>query len=349
MFNRSMPLSFVSLSLLCLFGVPQLASADDAYRISGPFQAANLAIYLVHGKSVEGPVPLTLQEALAKGVVQVEETGEVNDLMIENTGEEPVFVQSGEIVKGGRQDRVLVSSLVLPPRSGRVSLAAFCVEHGRWSARSGEAGDTFASAEAALPSREAKLAMKAPPSDAAGMDGDTGDRQERIWSGVAEIQSRLSASLAADVASPRSESSLQLSLENEKLTGAVEKYVTALMPLPDKETDVVGYVFAVNGKLNSADLYPSNALFRKMWAKLLRASATEAIADADATASDGAPPTADAVMAFLVTSETGAASKTAINDATVLETRDSGVAAYFETSASSPALNGWVHRNYLAK
>ena len=137
-------------------------------------------------------------------------------------------MQSGEIVKGGRQDRVLVSSLVLPPRSGRVSLAAFCVEHGRWSARSGEAGDTFASAEAALPSREAKLAMKAPPSDAASMDGDTGTRQERIWSGVADIQSRLSASLAADVASPRSESSLQLSLENEKLTGAVEKYVTAL-------------------------------------------------------------------------------------------------------------------------
>ena len=80
MFNRSVPLSFVSLSLLCLFGVPRLASADDAYRISGPFQHANLAIYLVHGKSVDGPVPLTLQEALAKGVVQVEETGDVNDL-----------------------------------------------------------------------------------------------------------------------------------------------------------------------------------------------------------------------------------------------------------------------------
>ena len=105
MFNRSVPLSLVSLSLLCLFGVPRLASADDAYRISGPFQHENLAIYLVHGKSVDGPVPLArFQEALAKGVVQVEETGDVNDLMIENTGEEPVFVQSGEIVKGGRQE-----------------------------------------------------------------------------------------------------------------------------------------------------------------------------------------------------------------------------------------------------
>ena len=83
-----------------------------------------------------------------------------------------------------------------------------------------------------------------------------------------------------------------------------------MLPLPEKETDVVGYVFAVNGKLNSADLYPSNALFRKMWAKLLRASATEAIAESDMTSSAGTPPSADAVMAFLETSEAGVASKT---------------------------------------
>ena len=38
--------------------------------------------------------------------------------------------------------------------------------------------------------------------------------------------------------------------------------------------DVVGYVFAVNGKINSADLYPSNALFRKMWRKNFDASVT---------------------------------------------------------------------------
>jgi len=55
------------------------------------------------------------------------------------------------------------------------------------------------------------------------------------------------------------------------------------------------------------------------------------------------------VMAFLRASEAGVASKTAVNDATALETRDSGVSAYFETSSSSPALNGWIHRNYLAK
>ena len=67
-----------------------------------------------------GPVPLTLDEALGNGSVKVVETGEVNELKIENTGGEPVFIQSGDIVKGGRQDRTLTTSLILPPHSGEI-------------------------------------------------------------------------------------------------------------------------------------------------------------------------------------------------------------------------------------
>src|SRR5687767_8291627 len=93
------------------------ARADQAARISGPFTHENLAVYFVHGSSVTGAVPLTLQEALAKGQVQVVETGRVNELQIENTGAEQVFIQAGDIVKGGKQDRVLTVSLLLPATS----------------------------------------------------------------------------------------------------------------------------------------------------------------------------------------------------------------------------------------
>src|SRR5436190_3404752 len=138
-----------------------VARADE-YRISGPVVHDNLAIYLVHGKSAGGPVPLTLGEALVKGTVKVHETGNVNELQIENLGSEEVFVQSGDIVKGGQQDRVLTVSLLLPPRSGRIPIASFCVEQGRWTARGKEDVKTFATASAVVPSREAKIAMKAP-------------------------------------------------------------------------------------------------------------------------------------------------------------------------------------------
>ena len=123
------------------------ARADD-YRVSGPIVHDNLAIYLIHGKSAAGAVPLTLDEALAKRAVKVHETGNVNELQIENLGTDEVFVQSGDIVKGGQQDRVLIVSLLLPPKSGRIPIASFCVEQGRWTARGKEDVKTFATASA---------------------------------------------------------------------------------------------------------------------------------------------------------------------------------------------------------
>jgi ARG/rhodanese/phosphatase superfamily protein len=104
------------------------AQSPDGQRISGPFVHENLAIYFVHGKSAPGKVPLTLEEAMAKGVVKVRETSNVNQLEIENLGADEMFVQSGDIVKGGKQDRTLMVSLVLPPKSGSVPIASFCVE-----------------------------------------------------------------------------------------------------------------------------------------------------------------------------------------------------------------------------
>ena len=42
---------------------------------------------------------------------------------------------------------------------------------------------------------------------------------------------------------------------------------------------MIGYVFAINGHVNSADVYASRALFVKLWPKLLKASAVEAVAE----------------------------------------------------------------------
>src|SRR5436190_17919166 len=158
MYRRAL-LALAASSLAVLTICP--ARAND-YRVTGPVVHENLAIYLVHGKSAVGPVPLTLEDALTKGSVKVHETGNVNELQIENLGTGEVFVQSGDIVKGGQQDRVLTVSLLLPPRSGRIPIASFCVEQGRWTARGKEDVKTFATASAVVPSREAKIAMKAP-------------------------------------------------------------------------------------------------------------------------------------------------------------------------------------------
>ena len=248
---------------------------------------ANLAVYFVHGASAGGPVPLTLQEALAKGQVQVVETGRVNELQIENTGAEQVFIQAGDIVKGGKQDRVLTVSFLLPANSGRLPIASFCVEQGRWSARGKEDQAKFSSAGEAMPSRSALLAMAAPPPDRRPRPQPQGGPNDwqlarrharrrasttrsqassaRFGTRSPPRQKKLSQGLNAPVASPQSASSLQLALENEKLKEARTAYIGALQPAGEKDADIVGYVVAINGKMSAANLYPSNALFRKMW------------------------------------------------------------------------------------
>jgi hypothetical protein len=351
------------------------ATADTGQRISGPYVHENLAVYLVHGKGTSGPVPLTLQEAMAKGAVVVHETGSVNQLQIENTGTEEVFVQAGDLVKGGKQDRVLTVSLLLAPKSGKLAIGSFCVEQGRWAARGREDVARFASAAEALPSREAKLAMMAPrtvaaaaPPAAASVAGDpqgrvaaspppnvqqqrttaaideTGARQKEMWDNVKKMQDKLSGSLGGPVAAVASQSSLQLSLENERLKTARAGYVTALEAAGTKDDDVLGLVTAINGRLVSADLYPSNGLFRKMWAKSLSAAATEAIGEKAANAQT--PPTIEGVKAFLEAAEKGKSSERTIAGNAKLEVRDGDKSLYTEARKPSGA---FVHRSYLAK
>jgi hypothetical protein len=252
---RLCALAAAAASALLLLAITGVASAQTptGLGVSGPLVHENLAVYFIHGKSAPGKIPLTLDEALARGVVQVRETGDVNQLEVENRGNDEVFVQSGDIVKGGRQDRTLMVSLVLPPHSGRIPIASFCVEQGRWTARGSEDPTKFATASASVPSRELKLSMKAPAPVPAGPNParpgvsapavasvDTGRRQQEVWDAVRDTQARLNTSLGAQVRSAQSASSLQLALENDKLVNAQRSYVGAIKAAGEAEDDIVG-------------------------------------------------------------------------------------------------------------
>jgi hypothetical protein len=338
-----------------ILGWPGLAAATQVPRVSGPYTHANLSLYFTHGPSAPGPVPLTLQEALAKNQVLVRETGDVNQLVIENRGNDEVFVQAGEIVKGGKQDRVLTVSVLLPKNSGPVPIGAYCVEQGRWQQRAGEEVTRFSSSDAAVPSRKAKLAMKAPvvtesapdrilrPGEAR-RDPDTGRRQQEVWKDVAETQRKLAGTVGAPVNAPESRSSLQLSLENKQVKATVAEYLKALEPTIHKVPDAIGLAFAINGAINSADLYPSHGLFVKLWPKLLRAAATEAVAEKNGKS--GEAPAPDKVTEFIDKAEKGRAGERKIDERTTLGTRETEKSYYFEAKRADGAV---FHKNYLAR
>ena len=338
-------LTFATLAAMAA-GAPVLAAT--ASNVSGPLVHERIAVYFIHGPSAAGPIPLTLAEALAKGAVTVHETGDVNQLAIENTGEEEVFIQSGDIVKGGQQDRTLTLSMIVPPKSGRLPIAAFCVEQGRWSQRGSEDVAAFASSEKMLPSKDGKWALRTMLKGLIGADGetaDTGEKQQKVWELVSKTQADLADNLGGyAVAAEASPSSLQLALESDKLEEQVETYVTALEGKGLAGDDIVGFAFAIDGRLNSAEVYPSNGLFRKMWPKLLRASITEAIGTKTETALDAPKP--EGVADTLAKAEAGKVATGAVDAANVVETRDADEAALFETKR---AKGDFVHRSYIIK
>lgn len=109
-----------------LVGVALTASTAEAKvgTLSGPFTHDNLQVFLIHGDTqLEERRYATLSEALEKKLVVVKETGNVQELTIENLSKDlTVFLNAGDIVKGGRQDGT-VSWFTTQPRAGFSSTA----------------------------------------------------------------------------------------------------------------------------------------------------------------------------------------------------------------------------------
>ncbi|HMG75080.1 MAG TPA: DUF6569 family protein [Pyrinomonadaceae bacterium] len=315
----------------------QRAQGKDEYRLEGPFTRGNLTVFLIHGKDrIKGQTFITLQEALVQRKVIVRETRSVNELSIENISREEVYVQSGDIVKGGQQDRMMAVDLILPPHSGRIPISAFCVENGRWSKRGSEEVTVFNSSANVIAGRELKLAAK------------NAESQGEVWRQVAVAQDKLSANTGTRVNGAASPTSFQLALENKQVQASADNYVKALGSIVEGKPDVIGYVFAINGKINSADVYASSSLFKKLWPKLLQASAIEAVAELH-RGEKFAAPAADAVKGFLDDSPKGADEKQKdVSSRVQMVTRESKENVFFETRDRAKS-DAWVHRNYIKK
>jgi ARG/rhodanese/phosphatase superfamily protein len=346
-----MPKHVVSIVLFCLLIALPVGlfaqktsnnSQDDKkpaptnYRLSGPYTHKNLTVFLVHGKDLlPGRNFLTLQEALAQKKVRVYETKDVNELAIQNFSSQDVYVQAGDIVRGGDQDRMISVDFIVPPRSGRMPIAAFCVESGRWSRRGEEQAAYFSSSENFAATKDLKLAAK------------RANSQEAVWANVSVAQDKLSKNVAEVVAVSASPTSYELSVENVRVKETTAAYINALNGIVRNKTDVIGFAFAINGKVNSADVYASHTLFTKLWPKLLKATATEALAELDQHV-NAEPVATETIDGFLADSEQPKAKSKDVTHRVKVVTREDDNNIFFETQDRREK-DAWVHRNYIRK
>ena len=261
-------------------------AAAQRYQVLAPITQGNLTVFPVVANSTHDTSGFsTLDEGLRSGEVIVTEAGqrggmvrrrgipipppgggaEVNHLFIVNNSKRPLVLLAGEIVTGGKQDRVVGKDRIIPGGSD-ADLDVFCVEPGRWTEIRGAAGFTSGLPMAQPSVRTQAMAKKS---------------QEGVWDRVAS--SRAEAAVVAGAPEVETSTSYAGAIDNKKVRNEVEKvaapversYQSVIGKLRDQKA--VGVVVAVNGEIIWADIFASPALLEKYWAKLVRSYAAEAL------------------------------------------------------------------------
>src|SRR5690242_20636264 len=284
------------------------ATAND-YKILAPITHGDLTIFpVVSDKTHDTSNFITLDEGIRSGEVVVTEVGnlhstmrrrppyqarpysgaEVNRLVLVNNSKHPLILLAGEVVTGGKQDRVVGKDRIVPAESDPVDLSVFCVEHGRWTETSAKF-DTHASVMLQPSVRKQAMAEQ---------------DQQKVWDAVGRSKASLSASVMAGPPPPapsgtpmagnveayayathqlEGTTSYAKARENKAVQAQVEQitepmqksYESVIKQL--RNQNAVGVVVAVKGHIVWADMFASSALLAKYWPKLLDSYATEAL------------------------------------------------------------------------
>jgi hypothetical protein len=290
------------------------------YRVLAPIASGNLLLFPVvrtEGKAAAETPFLTLDEGFKNGEVEVTEAGraaglvrsrgdgqvnryrgdEVNTLVLVNHSKRPLLLLAGEIVTGGKQDRIIAKDRIVPPDADPIDLSVFCIEPGRWTGTTASFG-----ASANMP---AKSFMVQPEVREKAM---ATQNQQQVWDSVhgAISQMETVTVAASPVAGPETLSEMPRTLGTSSYAKAMqnvavsEKVDEAAAPVIQgreqvlselREEHAVGVVVAVHGEIIWADLFANIDLLARYWTKLVRSYAAESLAAGEDHA---APSIADA-------------------------------------------------------
>lgn len=278
--------------------------SGGGWAVLAPVTYKNLTIFPVRGADLAGSdAYITLDEGTKAGTVLITEKGaqsaggtivhpnaanrnarqqnasynssaSVNELALVNRSGKKLMLLAGEVIVGGKQDRIVQEDRVIPPVSVPVALSVFCVEHGRWTPREtsysggGGGGRAAAPVTNAAPEKFDSLGAVAHPKlRAASQDSK---QQSAVWAEVSKNNEKLGTKNSTDT--------YQEVYANKKVAGQLDDYVRTLQR-EVLQPGVVGVVVARNGKPVWADVFASQRLFASYWPKLLKSYVVDAVGD----------------------------------------------------------------------
>ncbi|OJU62492.1 MAG: hypothetical protein BGO01_08420 [Armatimonadetes bacterium 55-13] len=225
------------------------------YALGKPIAQGNLTLYpviLTKHNSIPHEDYISLAEAKKLGVVEISEMPgqeEVNRLMVKNMGPKPLLLLAGEMLLGGKQDRIVGKDTVVPAGE-EMAMPVYCVEHDRWTGSSSkfEYSDSMAPAEVRL-------------------KASVGGQQE-VWDEVASYNASLKVS--------ERQSSVRAGFQNKEVQDRIASDLTPIQEKLEAEKQVVGVVYAVNGEIENLELFGSEPLFRASQNALLKSFLADA-------------------------------------------------------------------------
>ncbi len=188
-------------------------------------------------------------------------------VFINNLSEDTLFVMAGEVLKGGRQDRVIAQDMIVPPNSGKVHLPVFCAEKDRWYYRSKSSKDFDQYfAVSSLKVRKAVMDM---------------NNQAAVWNAIEDVQQTNNInSKTKAYADLIASTSFNNELEGyiRFFANKLEKEIVVSDDNAESETDkVVGVIVATGGNIIGCDIFATHDLFTQQYEGLLHSYATDAI------------------------------------------------------------------------
>jgi len=229
-------------------------------KVAKPFKYKNLMIFPLTMRTMSNTDYVTLDKAMKSNWLKIREIGdgEVNSVELRNTGEKTVFIMTGEMLSGAKQDRMLREDLLVPPNSGWLRVPVYCVEHGRWVSISSD----FKAAKEVAPSQLRQRARIT-------------ENQSEVWEAISSSQDRLGIASGT--------STIQANYEDERIKKELDQYALHLAKVPRLTKNAVGVVVATGGRIICVDIFANNNLLLEFWSKLLRSYAMDALLESEAT------------------------------------------------------------------
>jgi len=208
-----------------------------------------------HRIRTNGTRYVTLDEATDKGWLEIEEisySGSVGTVRIKNNGTKNVFIMKGEIIVGAKQNRMATRSVLIPPCDTWFDVPVNCVERRRWSNTS--AG--FTSGKTLVPNSVRQKSTETASQGAVWREISKVQNECRVQSGTQNV---------VDV------------YKDKNIEQQINDYVRHFSYVPHEKEATIGIIVTTGDRIICVDTFANNKLLTKLWPKLIRSYAMDAL------------------------------------------------------------------------